>query len=199
MQISPAGLALIKRFERLRLSAYDDGYGNRTIGWGHLIQPGENYQTITAAQADELLALDLATAERAVNSLVRVPLTQSQYDALVSLVYNWGAGNFRNSSHLSLVNSGDYAGTAARLRAHPITSGGVASQGLVNRRAAEADLFARDGIYSLAEMGGASPAPTTPTTPTTPTDPTDAEPGKSWVYPAVAIGAALLVITLIND
>lgn len=194
MNISSAGLALIKRFERLRLTAYDDGYGNRTIGWGHLIQPGEGLQTITSAQADELLSRDLATAESAVNSLVRVPLTQSQYDALVSLVFNWGTGNFRNSSHLSLLNAGDYAGTAARLREHPVTSGGTPSQGLVNRRAAEADLFLRDGIYALDVSNPApSPAPSSTLNLTAP------EPGKSWVYPAVAIGVTLLVITLLND
>lgn len=194
MNLSDSGIRLIKQFERLRLTAYDDGYGNRTIGWGHLIQPGENLSTITAAEADSLLSRDLATAESAVNSLVRVPLTQSQYDALVSLVFNWGVGNFSNSSHLSLLNSGDYTGAAARLREFPITSGGAPSQGLVNRRKAEADLFLRDGIF---------PLPSSPTTPApVPGQPVTEQTDSSvpgWLYPAAGIAITLLLVALIDE
>lgn len=174
MQISSTGLDFLKRWERFRSTAYNDGYGNMTIGYGHLIQPGEKFAALSQAEALELLQRDVAWAESTVNQLVRVPLTQSQFDALTSLVFNWGAGNFRNSSHLALINSGDYAGTAARIREHPVTSGGVRSQGLVNRRSAEADLFLRDGIYPLESTLATTPATPTPQPETTTTTATTA-------------------------
>lgn len=174
MQISSTGLDFLKRWERFRSTAYNDGYGNMTIGYGHLIQPGEKFAALSQAEALELLQRDVAWAESTVNQLVRVPLTQSQFDALVSLVFNWGAGNFRNSSHLALINSGDYQGTAARIREHPVTSGGVRSQGLVNRRSAEADLFLRDGIYPLESTLATTPATPTPQPETTTTTTTTA-------------------------
>ena len=159
MKVSDTGLNFLKRWERFRAVPYNDGYGNMTIGYGHVILPGEKFTQLTEAEAAALLATDVAWAESVVNQLVRVPLSQSQFDALVSLVFNWGSGNFSNSSHLTLLNAGDYAGTAQRIREHPITSGGQRSQGLVNRRAAEADLFVRDGIYSLEELQMAATAP----------------------------------------
>lgn len=159
MNVSNSGLTFLKRWERFRAQPYNDGYGNLTIGYGHVILPGEKYTQLTEAEAAALLAKDVAWAESVVNQLVRVPLSQSQFDALVSLTFNWGSGNFTNSSHLALLNAGDYAGTAQRIREHPVTSGGQLSQGLVNRRAAEAELFARDGIYSLDELQTAASAP----------------------------------------
>lgn len=192
MQLSDSGLDHIKRWERFRSAAYNDGYGNMTIGYGHLILPGEKFGTISQAEALEILRRDVAWAESVVNQLVRVPLTQSQFDALVSLVFNWGAGNFRNSSHLAMLNSGDYAGTAQRIREHPITSGGVKSQGLVNRRNAEADLFLRDGIFAIEAP---SPTPTTPPPGATPSAPAESESGgigTSTLIGLAAVGAILL-------
>lgn len=192
MQLSDSGLDHIKRWERFRSAAYNDGYGNMTIGYGHLILPGEKFGTISQAEALEILRRDVAWAESVVNQLVRVPLTQSQFDALVSLVFNWGAGNFRNSSHLALLNSGDYSGTAQRIREHPITSGGVKSQGLVNRRNAEADLFLRDGIYAIESP---APTPTTPPPGATPSAPAESESGgigTSTLIGLAAVGAILL-------
>lgn len=184
MQISSTGLEFLKRWERFRSTAYNDGYGNMTIGYGHLIQPGEKFGTLSQAEALELLQRDVSWAESTVNQLVRVPLTQSQFDALVSLTFNWGAGNFRNSSHLALINSGDYAGTAARIREHPVTSGGVRSQGLVNRRSAEAALFLRDGIYPLESTLATTPA-------TTPTEQPDT---TATTITAAGVGLPLLLI-----
>lgn len=152
MVLSDSGLSFLKKWERYRGKPYNDGYGNMTIGYGHVILPGEKFTELSEPEAAALLAKDAAWAASVVNQLVQVPLTSSQFDALTSLVFNWGSGNFRNSSHLALLNSGDYEGAARRLREHPITSGGQRSQGLINRRAAEADLFARDGIYTLTEM-----------------------------------------------
>lgn len=159
MQISGAGINLIKQFEGFVPTPYNDGYGNLTIGYGHKIRPGERFGRITESQALQLLAEDVGGAEEAVNSLVAVPLTQSQFDALVSLVYNWGEGNFSQSSHLKRLNAGDYAGAAQRLGEHPVTSGGVYSRGLANRRAAEKALFLREGLPTGGPLAAPAEAP----------------------------------------
>lgn len=201
MSLSDSGLSFLKKWERYRGQPYNDGYGNMTIGYGHVILPGEKFTSLSEPEAAALLAKDAAWASSVVNQLVQVPLTSSQFDALTSLVFNWGSGNFRNSSHLALLNSGDYAGAAKRLREHPVTSGGQRSQGLVNRRAAEADLFSRDGIYSLAEMreferqarGESAPVPasTAPVSASTPTLQSDSSGSK--LLPVLIVGGLLFL------
>ncbi len=147
MNLSLAGLAQLKQFEGLRLQPYKDAAGLWTIGYGHLVKPGEWWDSITEAQAAQLLADDAGTAEDAVNSLVKVPLTQPQFDALVSFVYNVGVGAFRRSTLLRLLNAGDYAGAAGQF---PLwrKAGGQVVAGLVNRRAAEVAMFASGGAYA---------------------------------------------------
>jgi lysozyme len=158
MQLSANGLNFIKQWEGFRATPYDDGYGVLTIGFGHKIQPGESFGQISEAEALQLLAQDVGWAENAVNSQVRVPLTQSQFDALVSLVFNWGAPNFSQSLLLQRLNANNYAGAAERLGEWPVTSGGVYSTGLANRRQAEKALFLSEGI-------GGGPPNTAPTAP----------------------------------
>jgi len=203
LALSDSGLAFLKKWERFRAKPYNDGYGNMTIGYGHVILPGEKFTQLTEAEAAAILAKDAAWAASVVSQLVRVPLSQSQFDALVSLVFNWGSGNFSNSSHLSLLNAGDYAGTAQRIREHPITAGGQRSQGLVNRRAAEADLFARDGLYSLAEMEdfarrASEEASTTATAPAPPPAPISESASRTNIIPWLVVGG-LLVVALAWD
>ena len=149
MNLSSTGANFIKQWEGLRLVPYDDGYGNATIGYGHLIRPGERFGKITQAQADQLFYDDAAARVQLVNSLVSVPLTQSQFDASVSLAFNWK--DFPSSQYLQLLNSGQYQAAADRLGAWPVTSGGVYSQGLANRRAAERALFLSEGSPVSAE------------------------------------------------
>lgn len=148
MNLSSDGLNFIKQWESFKARPYDDGYGYLTIGYGHKIRPGESFTSLTESEAAQLLAQDVAWAEDAVNRNVYVPLTQSMFDALVSLVFNWGEPNFTTSSKSALwpLNNGDYWGASAALAAWPITSGGMRSQGLVNRRAAESGFFLRDGL-----------------------------------------------------
>jgi len=146
MNLSPAGLDFIKQWEGFRPAPYNDGAGYMTIGYGHRIQPGEKFTTITEGEALQILAEDSAWAQAAVSAYVKVPLTQSMFDALVSLVFNWGSGNFLSSTHLQKLNAGDYYGAADRIKAHPITAGGKVMQGLINRRAAEYELFLREGL-----------------------------------------------------
>lgn len=139
MSISPAGIALIQAHEGLRLTAYRDAGGVWTIGYGSTggVRRG---MTITRDQAVLRLYHDLDTAESAVNSRVTVPLSQPQFDALVSLVFNIGGGAFRKSTLLQKLNAGDYAGAANEFNRWVKAKGRVLP-GLVTRRAAERALF----------------------------------------------------------
>ena len=158
MHLSDSGVNLIKAFEGLRLSAYQDSGGVWTIGYGHTgsVQPGER---ITQGQAEELLRKDTGWAQDAVRQQVHVPLTQRQFDALTSFTFNLGAGALQGSTLLSKLNAGDYAGAQAEFGRF-VHAGGRVLQGLVRRRAAEADLFGSD-----APSGTAAGAPGSSTIP----------------------------------
>lgn len=157
MNLSQTGLDFIKSWEGFRDRPYDDGYGGITIGYGHLIKSGESFGQISREEAEQILARDVQRAVDLVNRLVAVPLTQSQFDAAVSLAFNWGG--FPKSQFLELLNSGDYDSAASRLAEHPITSKGKYSQGLANRRAAERDLFYGfyDGVPVYEDEAGVIP------------------------------------------
>ncbi|QDL35698.1 lysozyme [Serratia liquefaciens] len=139
MKISEKGIALIKAFEGLNLRAYLCPAHIWTIGYGHTrkVMPGD---TVTPDEADTLLRQDITDAERAVKVHVSVPLTQGQFDSLVSFVFNLGVGNFRTSTLLKKLNAGDYDGTAQEF-GRWIHAGGKALPGLVRRREAERVLF----------------------------------------------------------
>jgi lysozyme len=139
MKTGPAGLHLIKTFEGLKLNAYKCPAGVWTIGYGTTkgVKPG---QAITAAKAEELLAADLRKFEDTVNTSVAVPITQGQFDALVSLTYNIGSGAFRASTLLRKLNAKDYAGAAEQFPRWN-RAGGKVLAGLTRRREAERKLF----------------------------------------------------------
>ena len=140
-KISENGLALIKRFEGLRLTAYQDSVGVWTIGYGHTSSVSEG-QTITQTQADAYLRADCANAEKAVNRYMAVyQWNQNQFDALVSFTYNCGAGNLR-----TLLDGGarSIAQISEKIPAYR-KAGGKVLKGLVNRRAAEKTLFDTPG------------------------------------------------------
>ncbi|MEL6237024.1 MAG: lysozyme [Pseudomonadota bacterium] len=135
------GLALIKESEGLRLSTYLDAVGKSTIGYGHLIRPGEMFNgPISLQQAESLLRNDLHDTEQGIASAVRVPLTQNQFDALASFVFNLGAGRLRSSTLLRKLNAGDYAGAANQFLLWD-KAGGKPLKGLTKRRQAERKLF----------------------------------------------------------
>lgn len=148
MKLSAAGLNLIKDFEKFTPSKYKDAKGY-SIGYGHYILPGENFSTITQAQALALLAKDVLIAESAINRLVKAPLNQSQFDVLVSLVFNIGSGNFSTSTVLKRINAGDYAGAAAAFAMWNKSDGEV-KQNLIDRRAIERAHFLGGGGSSSA-------------------------------------------------
>lgn len=142
--LSNNGMKLLEQFEGLRLEAYLDSASIATIGFGSIKYPnGKKVKLgdkITKDQAKEYKLHDLKEFESTVNTSVKVPLTQNQYDALVSLSYNIGSGAFKNSTLLKKLNSSDYKGAADQFLVwNKVNSKKL--QGLVNRREAERNLF----------------------------------------------------------
>lgn len=151
-RLGPKGLTLIKGFETLQLRAYaatpdELARGIWTIGYGHT-QGVHKGDICTEAQADAWLLEDCTDAERAVHILVKVPINQHQYDALVSFAFNVGgdidadsiAEGLGDSTLLRKLNGGDYVGAAQEFPKWCKQNGKVL-QGLVRRRAAEQNLF----------------------------------------------------------
>lgn len=134
MNIDAAGLEFIKSFEGYSATVYNDVAGKPTIGYGHLLRPGDSYPDgITEAQALVLLAMDVAPVSAAVDRMA--PLcNQNQHNALCSFAYNLGVGALQQ-----MLNHGWAEIPEQILRwTH---SGGVVIAGLVRRRQAEVDLF----------------------------------------------------------
>jgi lysozyme len=137
---------LAKPFERLVLKPYHDPVGYPTIGYGHLLSrepwaPLSRWEPITEAAADDLLAVDIAKADRAVGRLCPVALTAAQRAALVDFAFNVGPGNLEISALRRKVNRGDFEGAAGEF-GRWVFARGVKLPGLVRRRKAEAFLFA---------------------------------------------------------
>jgi lysozyme len=145
MKTSVKGLELIKKYEGFSPKKYLCPAGKSTIGYGHVIRPYETYTRITEKQGEDLLFQDVSIVESTVNNLVSVPLMQNQFDALVSLVYNWGSGNFLHSTLLQKINRKDYNGAIEEFSKINKVNGKI-FEGLVNRRLAEANLF-KNGIH----------------------------------------------------
>ncbi|WP_049011222.1 lysozyme [Enterobacter kobei] len=144
MQTSDKGIALIKQFEGCKLTAYQDSVGVWTIGYGWT-QPVDGKpiragMTIKQETAERLLKTGLVSYESDVSRLVKVSLTQGQFDALVSFTYNLGALSLSTSTLLRKLNAGDYAGAADEfLRWNK--AGGKVLNGLTRRREAERALY----------------------------------------------------------
>jgi lysozyme len=142
MKMSDDGLEFLTRHEGCELRVYDDVAGYPTIGVGHLIRDDDPdfSNGITHDEAIELLRKDVGHAEHCVNSYVNVPLTQIQFDTLVSFVFNIGGGAFKDSTLLRLLNQEQYGEVPAQLQRWN-RAGGQVVQGLINRRAAESGLW----------------------------------------------------------
>ena len=142
--ISEIGLKLIAQFEGCYLQAYLCPANVWTIGIGTTVYPSNTKvkkgDTCTLDQAHEYLAHDLKSFEKTVNDVVKVDLTQNQFDALVSLTYNIGSAAFKNSTLLKKLNAKDYAGAADQFLVWN-RGGGKVLNGLVRRREAERALF----------------------------------------------------------
>lgn len=142
--ISQSGFDLIKLFEGVKLVAYQDQAGIWTIGIGTIKYPNgvrvRKGDTCTLAQALSYLKNDCLWVDRCLDTAVTVPVSQNQFDAMASLVYNIGETAFKSSTLLGLLNDKDYSGAANQFDRF-IYAGGKKSSGLINRRAAEKKLF----------------------------------------------------------
>ena len=139
------GLALIKKFEGCELKAYQCSAGVWTIGYGHT-KDVEEGDTISKDQAEEMLVEELHEYENYINEYVTAPLSQNQFDAMVSWVYNLGPANLKASTLLKVLNAGDYEGVPAQIRRWN-KAGGEILDGLIRRREAEARLFKNDETW----------------------------------------------------
>ena len=139
--ITQNGLDLIKRFEGFSRIVYFCPAGYPTIGYGHVVKDDEDFSAgIDEAQAEELLRQDAQIAERAVLRLINVPLTDGQFDALVSFTYNLGGGALQRSTLRRKINREEHAEVPEQFMRW-VWAGGRKLKGLVRRRAAEAGLY----------------------------------------------------------
>jgi lysozyme len=141
VKASDRAISLIKEFEGYASEAYDDIGGKVTWGFGHLCKSGETPpKHISEADATALLCVDLESAEACIEGIVDVPLTQNQFDALCSFVFNLGCTRFMNSTLLRRINARDYAGAGAEFPKW-CRVGQNEVPGLLRRRLAEQSLF----------------------------------------------------------
>lgn len=145
MTVSPKGIALIKSLEGCRLKAYLDTAGVPTIGYGETLNVKMG-MTITQEQAERMFAARIKDFATGVAALLKVPVNQNQFDALVSFTYNEGLHRLRGSTLLKLLNAGDPIRAAAEFPkwdkdTDPKTKALKVNPGLVKRRAAEKALF----------------------------------------------------------
>ena len=139
MKISQEGIALIKKFEGCELDAYQDSVGVWTIGYGHTKDVKEG-DKINKEEAENLLEEEMPEYEGYIENLVKVSLSQCEFDSLCSWVYNLGPTNLQESTLLRFLNEGKYDEIPAQIKRWN-KAGGKVLDGLVRRREAEALLF----------------------------------------------------------
>lgn len=147
MKISQEGIALIKKFEGCELTAYQCSAGVWTIGYGHTKGIEEGME-ITQQEAEDMLVEELHEYENYINDNVTAPLSQNQFDAMVSWVYNLGPANLKSSTLLKVLNAGNYDDVPFQIRRWN-KAGGVTLDGLIRRREAEALLFQNKEWYEV--------------------------------------------------
>jgi len=166
VQINQATVDLVKEFEGLRLTAYRDAVGVWTIGYGTTAAAGvgirpEAGMRITEDEAETYLRRGLEKFAAQIAPHIRVPVTDNQFGALVSLAYNVGAPAVIKSTLLRKLNAGDYIGASAEF-ARWNKAGGKVLAGLTRRRAAERKLFDadtaafNDGVGAILKPNGAA-------------------------------------------
>lgn len=139
--INQAGLDLIKQAEGLRLHSYQDSVGVWTIGFGHTGADVHPKQMISEPEAISLLKDDLLDAEEGVTDMLRVPVNENQFAALVSFAFNLGVNALRGSRLLRMLNEGQEASEVANQFLLWDHAGGKKLKGLTLRRQAERELF----------------------------------------------------------
>ncbi len=158
MHTSSKGQKYIRQYERFEPKPYDDGTGKMTIGYGHVIKNGENFNSISKPESIRLFEKDLNKVENVIKKLVTRNLTQKQFDALASFIYNVGESNFSNSTLLLYLNNDDFisenypnmesAFKAFNKTYNPKTKKIETNYGLVNRRKDDWNIF-EYGIYKI--------------------------------------------------
>jgi len=142
--INEEGLEIIKFYEKWEPSPYFCPAGLLTIGWGHVILPGEKFNApISKELGTELLLKDVRIAEKAVARLIKVPLGINQFSALTSFTFNLGSGVLQNSTLRMKLNRGDYLGAGEQLNRF-VYAKGKKLNGLIKRRQSETNLYMRD-------------------------------------------------------
>tara|TARA_R110002020_G_scaffold203615_1_gene407431 strand:+ start:187 stop:630 length:444 start_codon:yes stop_codon:yes gene_type:complete len=147
MNISEEGLSLIRKFEGCELEAYEDAVGIATIAYGRIkeVKMGD---TCTKEQAEEWLNEEIKEYEGYIDNMVKVELSQFQYDALVAWVYNLGPTNLKSSTLLKVLNEEKYNDVPAQIKRWN-KAGGNVLDGLTRRREAEALLFQDKEWYEV--------------------------------------------------
>lgn len=145
MKTSQRGIDLIKYFEGVRYRPYRCAAGLWTVGVGHLIGngkslPSEYNRTFTKEEVDALLIRDLTRFERGIGMYIKVPLRQSEFDALCSFSFNLGLGTLQRSTLRQKINRFDKKGAAENLLKY-CRAGGKIIKGLQTRRQAEYKMF----------------------------------------------------------
>lgn len=149
MKASERAISLIKKFEGLRLTSYRCSAGKWTIGWGSTkdVTPG---MTIDLREAELRLIRDLSAIEDELTRMIKIPLSQNQYDAIVSWAFNFGATKVRTSELIRKLNLGLPGVSDEFLRwvheRNPATMKMRKSPGLVRRRKEEKDLFDESSV-----------------------------------------------------
>jgi len=146
------GIDLIKKYEGLRTTAYQDSVGIWTIGYGHTAKVYKG-QSISEQQAEDFLRADLRHAEGSVERSIKVSLNDNQFAALVAFTFNVGGGALASSTLAKKLNAGDYAAVPEQLerwsKVRDRASGGYkVLAGLLKRRKAEGALWSSDGSFS---------------------------------------------------
>lgn len=143
---------LLRDFEKFAAVPYNDGVGKMTVGYGHVILPGEVFEyPMSKKFAEELLRKDVEKHQDIIYRYVKVPLTQEQHDALVCFVFNIGEGTFASSGLLKVLNEGKYDEAITRLNKYIKGTNAQGQKfimkGLVRRRAAETQVW--NGTYRV--------------------------------------------------
>ena len=147
MKIDKYGEKLIKQFESCKLTAYkaDKSEKYYTIGWGHYGADVKKDMKISKERANELFKNDIKYFETSVNSCLKVKVTQSMFNALVSFTYNVGFTAFKNSTLLKYVNKSQFKKASKEFKKWN-KCGGKVLNGLVKRRLLEKTEFERQGL-----------------------------------------------------
>lgn len=139
-----AGIELVKYFESFSSKIYICPGGYPTVGFGHVVLANEGdkfAKGISKDEAEEILKKDLFKAERSVLRLINIPLTDGQFDALVSFVFNVGGGALQRSTLRMKLNRGEDKEEVAQEFLRWIYAGGRKLRGLIRRRMAEKEMF----------------------------------------------------------